>query len=327
MNTVEPVVSVVVATHERAALLSRVVHAVEQQRDVGPVELVVVDDASRDETWTRLQQLAQESRVAMQVYRLPRNAGPATARNVGWRAAKAPVVAFTDDDCVPHAEWLAGLLAGIAAGADVVQGRTRPDPEQAARHGPFSRTLDVDAEDGFYQTCNIAYRRDLLEQLGGFDERFRHPTGEDTDLAWRARDAGAATAFTTDAVVFHDVRPSSIRTHLRDTWRWEGVVLTVREHPALRDRFHRRWFWKPSHPKAIAAAAGLVVALGPRRSPGTRVAGVAAAIPYVRYRARVAPLRGGPRRRLAVIPLALAADLAEVAVLAVASARYRCLLL
>lgn len=320
-----PAVSVVVATHRRPHVLNRLVTAIEGQRGAGDVELIVVDDASGDGTWSELQRLAATSRVPMRIVAREHNGGPAAARNSGWPLARAPIVAFTDDDCVPQAGWLAALVAGVGAGTDVVQGRTLPDPDQAASLGPFSRTLEVNAEDGFYQTCNIAYRRPVLERVGGFDERFRQ-SAEDTDLAWRARAAGATTAFAPDALVFHDVRPSSFRAHLAGTTRWDGVVLIVREHPGVRDHLHRRWFWKASHPKAMLAAAGLTATVLARRRT-SRLAGAVAIVPYLRYRTAVAPLRGGPRRRVAVIPLALVADLFEVGVLATASVRYGCLLL
>jgi GT2 family glycosyltransferase len=320
------VVSVVVATRNRSHLLPRLCAALVGQRGVGPYEVVIVDDASTDDTWKRLEDLVTTSDLALRPLRLSGRSGPATARNAGWQAAEAPLVAFTDDDCQPATGWLASLVAGFE-GADIVQGITMPDPAQEDRRGPFSRTLEVAEEDGYYQTCNIAYRRDLLEQLGGFHEGFRHPTGEDTDLAWRALEAGARTAFVEDALVHHDVRPSSFLVHLGDTWRWEGVVLAVRRHPGLRARFHRRWFWKPSHPPVLLAALGLAAASRPRTTPVRRLTALLLLLPYLWYRARVLPLPGGPRRRLAVIPLALLADLAEVGVLAIASARYRCLLL
>jgi glycosyltransferase involved in cell wall biosynthesis len=321
-----PITSVVVATHDRVRLLARLVGALEAQEGAGPFEVIIVDDASADGTWDELQALAQAARVPVRPLRLPRNSGPATARNAGWRAARAPIVAFTDDDCVPRPGWLAALLGALDR-ADLVQGRTLPAPEQVSAHGPFSRTLEVTSETGFYQTCNMGYHRPLLERLGGFDERFRHPTGEDTDLAWRARQQGARSTFESTALVHHDVRPSSFLTHIRDTARWEGVVLAVRLHPSLRGHLHRRWFWKDSHPPAILAAGG--IALGARwdATAVARLVGLGLVFPYIHYRLRSSPLRGGPRRRVAAIPAALVADLAEVAVMTAASVRYRSLLL
>jgi GT2 family glycosyltransferase len=258
--------------------------------------------------------------------RLEQQSGPATARDVGWRAAKAPLVAFTDDDCVPQPGWLRALVDGLTH-ADIVQGQTLPDPVQRADHGPFSRTLEVTGESGFYQTCNMGYRRAVLEGVGGFDRSYRYPAGEDVDLAWRAIEAGASTRFVPDALVHHDVRPSSLLTHLRDTRRWEGIVLLVRRHPDLRRMFHRRWFWKPAHPPAIAALAGLLLVAASGGSGRRRVAGLALLAPYIRYRTRVLPIHPGRRRRYVYVPAGLVSDLAEVGVLAAASARYRTLLL
>ena len=318
--------AVVVPTHDRADLLERLVAALERQETQRPFSVVVVDDGSRDETRTVLEKLAASTRLPLIPLRLDPGRGPATARNLGWRATDADVVAFIDDDCVPAPGWLEALVRAAARGG-MAQGTTLPDPAQASVSGPFSRTLEVTEPTGYYQTCNMAYRREVLERLGGFDERFRHPTGEDTDLAWRALEDGVEAEFVGAAIVYHDVRPSNFVAHLRDTRRWEGVVLAVRLHPRLRDRFYRRWFWKPSHPPAMAAAMGLALAVGSNSSFVRRLLGLALTAPYVRYRTRVLPLEGGPRRRVAAIPLALVADLAEVGVLASASARYRTLLL
>lgn len=325
--TTEPVISVVVATHGRASLLPRLVDALRSQEGVGAYEVLIVDDASRDGTWAELTRLAAQPGpgVRVEALRLDARSGPATARDVGWRAARAQLVAFTDDDCVPQPGWLRALASGLAE-ADIVQGQTLPDPVQRAAHGPFSRTLEVTGETGFYQTCNMGYRRAVLEQVGGFDRSYRYPAGEDVDLAWRAIEAGARTRFEPGALVHHDVRPSSLLTHLRDTRRWEGIVLLVRRHPDLRRMFHRRWFWKPAHPPAIAALAGLVLA-ATGGSARRRAAGLALLTPYVRYRTTVLPIHPGRRRRYLWVPAGLASDLAEVGVLAAASVRYRTLLL
>lgn len=320
-----PSISVVVATYRRSHLLDRLVSAVEQQVDAGDVELVIVDDASPDDTTVMLRRLSACAQVDLVPLRLPRNAGPATARNTGWRAARGALIAFTDDDCVPQPGWLAALASALST-ADVAQGRTLPNPDQAANVGPFSRTLEVTEENGWYQTCNIGYRRSLLERLGGFDEAFPDAAGEDTDLAWRARDAGATITFVPDALVFHDIRPSRFTVSLRDTRRWRSAVLAVKKHPSLRQRFHRRYVWRASHPPAMAAGAGLLLAL----LPGPwwrRPVALGLVLPYVRFRTTRAPLPGSPRRRVAAIPFCLVIDLAEVGVLVRASARQRTLLL
>src|SRR5205814_9822203 len=109
------------------------------------------------------------------------NAGPATGRNLAWRRDLAPLVLFTDDDCVPSPSW---VRAHVEAAGPITVGRTVPAPDQLDRVGPFSRTLQVDSAELFH-TCNIGYPRDLLLALDGFDERYRRAAGEDTDLGLR----------------------------------------------------------------------------------------------------------------------------------------------
>jgi GT2 family glycosyltransferase len=321
-----PAITVVVATHNRAERLAGVLAALADQRITAPFDVVVVDDASTDGTWATLTRLAVVSPIPVRPIRRTVNGGPGHARNTGWRASTAPLVAFTDDDCTPQPEWLAAHLAALAD-ADVSQGVTVPDP--SGRFGPFSRSLTV-LEEGLYPTCNVAYRRATLDAVGGFDETY-HLSCEDTDLAYRAKAMGARTAFTPGAVVHHEVHRSSYRDYVRDKLRWGGVPLVVRRHPTLRAKLHHHWFWKQSHPAALGAAAGIAVAAtAMQRRPTTvlrLLAGAALAAPYVRFRIVADPLPAGPRRRLALIPLALAADLVEVGVMVHASTRARTLVL
>ncbi|MDT4996540.1 MAG: hypothetical protein QOD45_608, partial [Pseudonocardiales bacterium] len=124
-------IAVVVPTHNRASLLPRLVSALVAQEDVPGAEIVLVDDASTDATPDVLANLLPSLEPTGQAIRLAHNRGPATARNIGWRTASAPLIAFLDDDCVPQPGWLASLAASLAD-ADIVQGRTLPDPEQRA---------------------------------------------------------------------------------------------------------------------------------------------------------------------------------------------------
>lgn len=326
-----PAISVVVSTFQRASRLPRLIDALERQDIDQRFEVVIVDNGSSDETWLTLERLSAGSALDLRPVRLAVNRGPSGGRNAGWRAARGSVIAFTDDDCRPTPEWL-GRLSGPLCTVDIAQGTTLPDPEHESRWGAFSRSVEITGEDGFYETCNIAYRREWLERLGGFDESFRL-TGEDTDLAWRARKAGARTTFVDDAVVYHEVSASDWRSHVRDKFRWGDVPLTVKRHPHLRTEIYAgRWFWRPSHRKALAALGGLVVAGWPAGSVPRRAARIAAGAalvrPYVILRTRTAPPgRCGPRRRVALLPFLLASDLLEVGVLLRSSWRHRTLII
>src|SRR2546429_4258884 len=100
-----PRISVVVSTHNRAASLPRLVASLEAQDGVHPFEAVIVDDCSTDETWEVLQDLARRTAIPMRFLRTPVNSGPAGGRNLGWRAARPPFVAFTDRDLRPQPAW------------------------------------------------------------------------------------------------------------------------------------------------------------------------------------------------------------------------------
>jgi hypothetical protein len=230
-------------------------------------------------------------------------------------------VAFTDDDCVPQPGWVAGLLVAVTH-ADLAQGRTLPDPAQLERLGPFSHTIEVTQEAGSYETCNMAYRRSVLEALDGFGEEFRFPYGEDTDLAWRAKSAGFLSTFAPDALVHHDVRPSQFGEYLRDRRRREGMVLAIRNHPELRRGMWGRIFLHPSHAAALATAVGALTT-SRRKSPPALALTVGAAAWYAWNCRKTRPR---PRHRAAwaaVVPAAFVADLYEVAVVARAALRYR----
>ena len=204
-------------------------------------------------------------------------------------------MAFTDDDCLPQPDWLAHIVAGLEA-ADLVQGCTIPDPDHASRAGPFSRTVDTTREWGYYETCNIGYRKEALGRVGGFDDAFRHLFGEDTDLAWRVKDTGGLSVFEPGAVVYHAVWPGGFFERLRDLPRRQGLVRALHRNPRLRDRLPRRWFWERSHPPAMVAAVGLGMLAAGRRSSTARTVGLALLVPYLRHRTRAAtrhPLDSG----------------------------------
>jgi glycosyltransferase involved in cell wall biosynthesis len=328
-----PGVAVVIPTHCRAELLPRLVAGLEAQAGGIDFEVVIVDDASTDDTPGTLERLAAQSALRLSVLRAPRNRGPAAARNLGWRSTTAGIVAFTDDDCAPEPGWLAGLVDGLAD-ADLAQGRTIPDPDELDRTGPFSRTLSVDREDGFYQTCNVAYRRAVLDAVDGFDEAFRFPAGEDTDLAWRARAGGARTVFRTDAVVRHTVRPSSLLVAIRDTWRWQSAPQAISRHPGLRTLIYRPHIWKRTHPLVLLGLVGIALAVtapwfrGWGLAAASWVAAAALLAPYAWHRLRRERLPGTRlRHRLLLLPATFALDAAEVLACVVGSVRYRTLLL
>lgn len=319
-----PEVTVAVSTYRRAHLLPRLLRALEaQSMGLDRFEVVLCDNASDDDTPAVLAALGATTPLALRVVRAEANRGPGAGRELAWREARAPLVAFTDDDCQPEPQWLEQSMAVLRRdGRAVVVGRTVPDPEQVHLLVDFARTQRIDDE-RFAQTCNVLYRREDLERVGGFDPGFTTPGGEDTDLALRVEAAGSPRVFAAGAVVRHDVRPTSLRATLRETLRWYDVPRLFALHPQARgELLHRRWFWKPSHPPVVLLLAGAVTAVATRRP-----AALLLAAPWVRFRTQVWPVARGPRRRWAMLPGALTVDALEVAVMARGSVRHRTVVL
>nr|MDQ3936189.1 glycosyltransferase [Actinomycetota bacterium] len=231
------------------------------------------------------------------------------------------VLAFTDSDCYPSPGWLRAALACLER-ADLVVGVVRPEHGVPMR--PFDRSLWVERETGLYETANVTLRRELFERLGGFEawihDRGR-PLSEDVWLGWRARRAGARTAFCPDALVEHAVFSRGAAAYLQEHWRRRHFPAMVERIPELREQFlHARWFLTPRSAAFDAALAGLAAARL-LRSPVP----LAAAVPYARHVAR----RARPFRKRAplVAAIDLAADAVSLAALVQASLRRRTMVL
>jgi GT2 family glycosyltransferase len=321
-----PEIAVVAATHNRAHLVPRLIAALERQTIDVPFEVLIVDDASTDDTVEVLTKLAASSPLNLRILRQERNAGPATARNRGWQEATAKLIAFTDDDCVPQPGWLASLRDALAH-HDLVQGLTEPDPEQLANFQAFGHTIHVISEAGYYETCNMGYRREVLARVGGFDEGFAMPYGEDTDLAWRAKFSGASSTFAPTAVVWHDATNPGYLAHLKEMRRREGLVMAIGRNDDLRRQLKLGWWFSASHPPAIILFALMLVLPFRARHPSTWALGLGAGVWYaLACRSNTF----GARRKvdwLRILPLRLIGDFYEISILARASVRHRTFLL
>jgi glycosyltransferase involved in cell wall biosynthesis len=319
-------ISVVVPTCNRAARMERLLGALAAQDLDEPFEVVVVDDASTDDTVARLESFLTTLDLPVTLLTSAANTGPAGARNRGWLAAGGDLIAFTDDDCVPDPGWLRTLAATLDE-ADIVIGRTRPPDDQLERIGPFSNYLDLEHNQSF-STCNVAYRREVLEKLDGFDEiAFRWPNGEDTDLGLRALTAGFRDQYTEGALVWHDVGASDFRRHLRRVRRLDGIVTLVARHPEARQMIGAGRFLR-SVDKAVLVtwAAGAALAAKPR-SKVTRAGALLAGLVYV-WQFRRCHYRARSATELVVsIPLGYVADSWTVVVMARSSLRHGTVLL
>ena len=229
-----PELSVVVCSHNGALHLRDALSRLSRQTlDRARYEVLVVDDGSTDET----PQIAIDAGVDL--LRLDANRGLAAARNAGVARARSPIVAFTDDDCMAAADWAHQILGAFAdpavqaAGGAVIPGGPesfnvrylrRHNPlmplgaelmrrsSAIARLGLYLRAVTgseapLDAGAALYSVvgANMAFRRDVLQTLGGFDDAFRFGA-EEEDFCRRLHEmttAGARIVFRPQAVVEH----------------------------------------------------------------------------------------------------------------------------
>lgn len=245
-----PDVSVVVPTFRRPQLLARCLEALAQQHaDDWIYEVIVSDDGNEPsidawlEDFERQLDPAQCPRTRWRCVRPNSSHGPAAARNAGWRAARAVLVAFTDDDTQPDLDWLQqGRRAmqlhpeWVALTGRVVVPR---DGARPSDHALMTQGL----ERAEFVTANAFVRRDALQCIGGFDERFNRAWREDSDLQFRLMAVGAVGRCE-HAVVMHPVRPAPFAVSLGQQRNAFYEALLYAKHPvAYRDRVERRPPW------------------------------------------------------------------------------------
>ena len=277
-------VSVIVPARDAAAHLPAALDGIARQHHT-PDEVIVVDDASSDAT----ARIAEESTAVTRVV-AGAGEGPGAARNRGAAQATGDVLAFTDADCMPTPGWLEAGLAAMADGADLVQGAVTPPPGTPL--GPWDRTIWVTVPHGLFETANLLIRRDLFERIGGFEPwlspRRGKELGEDVWLGWRARRAGARTAFVSEALVHHAVLSRGAAEFVAERARLRFFPEMTARIPELREAFlYRRWFLNARSAMFDAALVGVGAALLGRRP---LAAGLAA--PYARALWRDARHRG-----------------------------------
>lgn len=213
-------VSLVIPGRNCAATIRQCLEAVVPalKDDKSPLaEIIFVDDGSTDETASIVS--------GFPVLCLPGTGrGPGAARNIGWRAAKEPLVWFVDADCVAEPDALSLLLPHLSdpkvGGVGGSYGTMTADnllsclihEEIVERHRVMGSHVN------FLATFNVVYRRSILDEIDGFDERYLK--AQDAELAFRVMDAGHELRFEFDSRVRH-YHPTQWPSYLR-TQRQQG---------------------------------------------------------------------------------------------------------
>ena len=235
-----PAVSVIVPAYNAGAGVSRLLAALAEQTLRSPYEVIIIDDASADLTAERVASAAH-----VRCLRLERRSGSYAARNAGLEVASAPILAFTDADCVPSPTWLERGLEALGPGIDMVAGHVMaelpPRPTAAALVDAI-RFLDQQtyAQLGYGATANLFVRRSVFERVGRFNPRLR--SGGDRELGLRATDAGATIRYAPNALVMHQSR-STLRALAAKSMRIGRGMASHRLHARgrLRDLSPSPW--------------------------------------------------------------------------------------
>ena len=327
-----PTISVVMVTFNRRSLLEEALEALAAQdypRDL--IDICIVDNASNDGSAELLTEWT--GRLPLTVIRVDEHIPVAEARNRAVARTTGEIVAFTDDDCRATPKWLRALAQGFSTGIGMVQGQTAADQRQVAL--ALSRTQQTPAEAGLYETCNIAYRRDVLPGVGvdgPFDLHFaevvertlgkrlgRYPFGEDTEMAWRVKSTGVSSRFAQDALIFHHVFPPDVSYLLRRSVLVAAFPVLLARIPTLRRSLLTGGFLLGK--RRAKWWLGILGASLCWISPLTLLA----FLPYLE--AVLKPRRKRKLDRLKALPVLMSRDLLESLALVYGSVRARCLVL
>jgi succinoglycan biosynthesis protein ExoA len=320
-------VSFVVPVHNGAALVRDTLASIVAQADGRPMEIIVVDDRSRDGSAALLLELAGEWPLLRLV--AADGVGAAAAINTGVRAARYPIVCQVDQDVVLRPGWMRLLVDEL------------DDPAVAAAQGYYTseadaslcaRAMSLDLEQRYSKipgrdtdhacTGNTAYRTEALRRVGLFDEGLGY--GYDNDLSYRLRAAGYRLTLCRQARSVHRWR-DGLAGYLQQQYGFGyGRLDLVAKHPR---RFSGDAVSPPSmmvHPlvmSIVLAAGGLALLLAAGGMPWKGAAWVAAVLTSLLAAERLAAGLAAAKRYGTATPLVfpvlhLCRDLAWVAAIA-----------
>ncbi|TLY33518.1 MAG: glycosyltransferase [Ignavibacteria bacterium] len=207
LNGHSPHISVIICAYNEASTIRETLEAC-LRLEYSNFEIIVVNDGSTDET------AAFAAQYGVKVISTE-NRGLSHARNIGLEASAGEIVAYIDADAYPDPHWLTYLAstflgtchAGVG-GPNLAPRSDGPIAECIANApGGPTHVLLSDEEAEHIPGCNMAFRRECLQAIGGFDTRFR-TAGDDVDVCWRIRERGWTLGFSPGATVWHHRRKS-----------------------------------------------------------------------------------------------------------------------
>jgi len=237
MTDSSPAVSILIATHNRGPFLEGLLRALEASRSTAgvPSEVLIIDNGSTDRTAAVLEGWAATGPKRRRLF--VAHPGKSRALNHALQFARAPLLAFTDDDVELEHDWLKELIAFFSKYPhyDAATGRVLVPPSvtdaEVCRRIDYFRTIplfdggSVVGDSHHLYGCNMGVRRRVFDAVGGFNERLGPGASglhDDGDLAERILRAGMRIGYMPATVVYHTVEPTRLTPeyfrllHLRD---------------------------------------------------------------------------------------------------------------
>jgi glycosyltransferase involved in cell wall biosynthesis len=224
--------SVIVASHFRPLPIKRLLDSLaEQTFPLDDFEVVIVPSPG-DVAIPVLEEYCLNSPFKMKIAIPPHDPwngrSVAFKRNYGVKHSSNPWIAITDDDCFADRDWLRIAAGYITNEIAAMEGEVKiPPPKEVT---VTSRGMMGLSYVGGFQTCNMFYRRDIFEKVGGFDHRFPFYF-EDSDLAWSVQKLGFSIIFAKGAIINHPVFPNNPWKLIEAARRIENLVLLELKHP------------------------------------------------------------------------------------------------
>ena len=266
------VLSVMVVALNEERHLPGLKHALDKLHlpDGWSLETILIDGGSRDDTVVAAQS------VGFDECHVHPGASIPVCRNHALRLARGTALAFLDGDCMPEPDWLQHAAPWLVRPAPVLIGYPVQPPEtgnwiQRAWHAHWRHKHSAHSENSpapvtveafrLITTRNMLFNRALLELIPGFDESLT--TGEDTDFAFRAAQAGAEVAALPDLHVIHLGEPSTLRQYFRQQL-WHAnrkAYATILKQSGGASGANAIFFSLAFLGGLVLAAAGLVLAV------------------------------------------------------------------
>ncbi len=228
----QPFVSIIVPTYKRRDLLKRLLNSLLQMSyPKNKYEVAVIGDSTYDDNTAEMVENLTTIAPFKLRYLECHHPSPSAKRNLGIKGARGAIIGFTDDDCVVDPDWISRAVPHFSdTSVAGVQGRTSiPPPGYLSPSYYYATGI---TEPG-YQTCNVFYRKRVLEEVGGFDERFTSISREDSDIAFTFLEKGYNITTASEVIVEHPVREGESWDLIKSAKRGLSDPLLFKKHPRL----------------------------------------------------------------------------------------------